>query len=331
MWRRRDPQRKRRLILWLIFAGSWLPACTVPPTLPTRAATATLPTSSPAIHSPTHPPNQPTNRPIDQSTNRPIDQPTNQPTPSPTRCTTPGQVQTGVFSSYLAGLTAYRIYLPPCYGLDGRLYPTLYLLPGNIHDDAIWDDLGVDEAAEAAIINQAISPLLIVMADGGPLANNTSGGPNSYEALVLDELIPFIEATYCAWPDAQGRAIGGISRGGYWALEIAFRHPDRFTSVGGHSAALLDVQAGPDVNPEYTGLHNALGNLRIYFDIGRDDYLLANIQRLHEEMEATGIAHTWILNDGRHENAYWSAHVANYLLWYAAPWPPDRKHYPPCG
>jgi enterochelin esterase-like enzyme len=226
---------------------------------------------------------------------------------------------------------AYRIYLPPCYGLDGRVYPTLYLLPGNIHSDTIWDELGIDEAAENAILGQAIPPLLIVMPEGGQTANNTSGGPYSYEGVILNDLIPFIEATYCAWSEAAGRAIGGLSRGGYWALEIAFRHPAHFVSVGGHSAALLDIAAGPELNPQYTGLNNNLGSLRIYLDIGANDYVMANIRRLHEDMAAAGIPHTWVLNEGRHENAYWAAHIADYLTWYTTAWLGNRAEYPVCS
>jgi len=85
------------------------------------------------------------------------------------------------------------------------------MLPGNIHTDSIWDELGLDEAAEAAINAKTIPPLLIVMADGGLLAYNTSGGPASYEGMVLTELIPHIESRYCAWKDPAGRAIGGLA------------------------------------------------------------------------------------------------------------------------
>lgn len=239
-------------------------------------------------------------------------------------------VQTGTYQSPIAGISAYRIYLPPCYGLDNRLYPTLYILPGNIHTDSIWDELGLDETAEAAILAQMIPPLLIVMPDGGWIANNTSGGPASYEGVILNDLIPFIEQTYCAWPEPAGRAIGGLSRGGYWALEIAFRHPEQFVSVGGHSAALLDIAAGPDINPQVTGLTQDLGDLRIYLDIGTEDYVIGNIRRLHEEMETAGITHTWVLQEGRHEETYWAAHTGDYLAWYTAPWPIERAAYPYC-
>jgi enterochelin esterase-like enzyme len=240
-------------------------------------------------------------------------------------------VVAGSFVSATAGTVhPYRLYRPPCYGQDGRAYPALYLFAGNIHGEGKWDELGLDEAANAAIAAGEIAPLLIVMPAGGWLADETSGGPGSYESLVLDELIPHIEQTTCAWADPAGRAIGGLSRGGYWALEIAFRFPEEFLSAGGHSAALLDTFAGPDVNPQQTALSRELGDLRIYLDIGASDFLRANTIRLHEEMAARGVSHEWLLNEGEHNDAYWSAHTVDYLRWYAAPWPLERTAYPPC-
>ncbi len=252
--------------------------------------------------------------------------------PTATPCASPGRIETGTFPSLTTGPMAYRVYLPPCYGGDGRTYPTLYLLPGNSHTDAIWDTLGADETAEAGITAETWPPLVIVMPDGGWIANNSSGGPGSYESVILNDLIPYVEQTYCAWADPAGRAIGGLSRGGYWALEIAFRFPEEFASVGGHSAALLDTYAWPAVNPQYTGLSQNLGDLRIYLDIGANDYVINNIRQLHEEMETAvpPIPHTWVLNDGRHEEAYWQAHLPEYLAWYTEPWPVDRALYPPC-
>lgn len=246
-------------------------------------------------------------------------------------CSEPGRVDTAVFPSLTAGPMNLRIYLPPCHGHDGRVFPLLIMLPGNIHTEAIWDDLGLDEMAELLISRGEISPFLIAMPDGGWIANNTSGGPGSYETVILNDLIPFVEMNYCAWPAAAGRAIGGMSRGGYWALAVAFRHPQEFAGVGGHSAALLDSFAGPDINPQVTGVTNDLSGLHIYLDIGEQDYVIHNVRRLHEEMSATGVAHTWVLNNGRHEDAYWISQLETYLRWYASLWPIDRTAYPICN
>jgi len=253
------------------------------------------------------------------------------PTPLITPTCPPGRVERGALESSVAGRPmAYRVYLPPCYGLDGRAYPTLYVFGGNIHDDAIWDTLGLDEAAEAAISAGDIPPLLIVMPDNGWLANTTTSGPASYEGFALNELIPHVEARYCAWPAAEGRAVGGLSRGGYWSLMMAFRRPDLFRSVAAHSPALIDSHAGPAEDPRLTGATNDLGGLRIYVDIGARDPYLRDAQPLHDALTAAGVAHTWLVNEGSHEEAYWRAHLLDYLTWYTDGLPADRAALPHC-
>jgi enterochelin esterase-like enzyme len=234
-------------------------------------------------------------------------------------------------SSLTADPVPYRIYLPPCYGTTAARYPTLFLLHGNIHDESFWDALGVDEAAETAIADGTLPPLIIVMPNGGSLANDTSGGPGSFEALVVEELIPHVDATYCTWAAPAGRAIGGISRGGYWSLEIAFRHAALFAGVGGHSAALLDIGAGPDLDPVYTGVANPLGDLRIYLDVGSEDWVLNSVAPLHEALAAAAIPHTWLLQPGGHDETYWSAHVADYLAWYGETWRAAPAGLPACA
>lgn len=251
--------------------------------------------------------------------------------PSPAPCRLEGRVVASSFLSDIAGdQLDYRIYLPPCYGLDGHAYPTLYIFAGNIHDENFWDMAGLDEAAEQAIRVGRIPPMLIVMPDGGYMANNTSGGPYSYEGIILDELIPHIEENYCSWRAPEGRAIGGLSRGGYWALEIAFRNPELFAGVGGHSASLLDYGAGPDMAPRSTGVSNQLGDLRIYLDIGQNDWLRYDLEELHNALEAANIEHIWHLNDGEHVDAYWVEHAAEYLRWYGSLWSTERTDIPVC-
>lgn len=286
--------------------------------LPTRALAAdVLPTALPrATIPPTH---------------TPVVVPTATPTPTPVPCLEPGRVTTSLFPSQTTGLNhAYHIYLPPCYGQDPYTYPTLYMFHGLGQSDNFWDIAGLDEAANAAILAQEIPPLIIVMPNGNPIANVTSGGAYSFEAQVIDDLIPYIEETYCAWPVPAGRAIGGLSRGGYWSLEIAFRNPHLFASVGGHSAALLDIAAPPDINPQYTGLNNPLSTLRIYLDMGEEDAGLPNMLQLHQGMNKISRTHTWVLNPGGHTVEYWSEHTTDYLTWYSDPWSTQRRHYPKC-
>ncbi len=288
------------------------PALAAPVSSPTPEAipptAAPTETAQPAA---TDPPPTPTATPT----------PTIPPTATPAPCAEPGHMEHGALDSAVAGEPMrYRVYLPPCYGQDGRVYPVLYMFGGNIHDDAIWDVLGLDEAAEAAIARGDIRPLIIVMPDNGWLANTTTSGPRSYEGFVLDELIPHIEATYSAWPEADGRAVGGLSRGGYWSLMMAFRRPGLFRSVGAHSVALIDSHAGPAEDPVITGATNDLGDLRIWIDIGRRDPYLIQARPLHDALTAAGVPHEWRVNEGTHDEAYWRANLDAYLAWYNDGW-----------
>lgn len=329
--------------LFLVFTAVFLlAACqpeSIPLVMPTLAQAVTLSSEATAVSQPSTaistlaapaiPNNPPSTSPPPTFTPQP---PMPTPTSTPTPCGQSGRIETGTFPSVQAGEMRYRIYLPPCYGEDGRTYPALYMFGGNAHADDGWDKYGLDEATEAGIHAAQYPPLIIVMPDGGYYANNTSGGPQSYEGIIINDLIPFIEKTYCVWAEPAGRAIGGVSRGGYWSLEIAFRQPEMFVSVGGHSAALIDRGDRPDANPQYTGIDNDLGDLRIYMDIGNEDWLLPNYLRLHEDMLAKNppVAHEWVLGEGMHEDAYWMARLNDYLTWYVEPWPFDRAQYPVC-
>ncbi len=323
------------VILSLILIGCAAEGQVDPAPTPTRAATAfPLNTETPSAQSttPTVAPTAKATKTLSPSST-PVPSPTWTPTPSPTpeSCQSDGQIITEEFNSLIAGGTQkLRLYLPPCYGEDGKNYPALYMLHGSASTDSYWDDLGLDEAAEVLILSGSAPPFVVVMPDGGWISQKSSGGPYSFEGLILSELIPFVENNYCVWPDRQGRALGGVSRGAYWSLEIAFRNPDFFASVGAHSAALLDTFAGPDLNPQYTGISHDLGDMRIYMDTGDSDWYINQFRQLHNDMESAGKTHTWIINEGTHEDSYWATHQSEYLEWYAQPWPLDRETYSSC-
>jgi S-formylglutathione hydrolase FrmB len=52
------------------------------------------------------------------------------------------------------------------------------------------------------------------------------------------ELVPWIDATYRTIAARRGRAIAGVSMGGYGALSYAARHPDTFAAAASFSGAL---------------------------------------------------------------------------------------------
>ena len=218
----------------------------------------------------------------------------------------------------------YRIYLPPCYDRSGQRYPVLYLLHGWPYDEYHWDKLGVDEAADEGIAEGTLAPFIIVLPGGSEaLYVNTSGGDHSFEGQVINDLIPHVDATYRTRPERAGRAIGGISRGGVWSLEIALLHADLFAAVGAHSPALSVNLAPPPYDPFYLLGEPGVEALRIYLDTGDLDWTRKSTEALHEALNGRGLVHQFALHEGRHDNELWADHVEEYLTFYAAGWTGD--------
>jgi enterochelin esterase-like enzyme len=217
---------------------------------------------------------------------------------------------------------SYRVYLPPNYDQVDRRYPALYLLHGWPYDEAHWDNLGVDEAADAAIAAGTLSPFIVVLpgADADGLYVNTSGGAGSFEEQLVNELLPHVDATFRTLQTRDARAIGGISRGGVWSLEIGFRHPDAFGTVGAHSPALSANRAPPAYDPFALMNQPGVEGLRIYLSAGDRDWAREATQQLHQALDARGIANQFVVHPGAHVDPLWADHVSEYLAFYAAGW-----------
>lgn len=253
----------------------------------------------------------------------------------PEGCLTPnGEMLTGEMPSAVNGWPVrYRVFLPPCHETMQKRYPYVILMHGSNSDDTHWEILGLDDAIVRGVALKRIPPMAVVLPFGGSLANtNTFVQGASWESLVIDELMPFVESQYCLQNTREGRAIGGISRGGFWAFEIAFRHSELFSTLGGHSPFFdlyhapatnnpLDLVLAPPPNPP----------LRIWMDRGMNDYAQLNIDLINERMIQTGIEHTFELYaEGEHENGYWRAHLDDYLTFYAENWSFDIDSLPDC-
>jgi enterochelin esterase-like enzyme len=263
-------------------------------------------------------------------------------TPSPTRtpvvCTdTQGEIVEESFVSQLTGGTFhYRVYLPPCYAASERRYPVLYMLHGlgAGMDDSQWDRMGLDEAADQGIAQGVLAPMIIVMPNGNDADHAQNHGPSPYPEVIVGELMPAIQEQYCTWNLPEMRAIGGLSRGGYWAYWVAFSYPDLFGKVGGHSPYFFQPDYPTDKNPNnLVDTAPGIEGLEMYFDHGPQDYdqVIGGVAQFIDRLSRRGIEVTYVQNpSGGHTEEYWSSHVADYLTFYTQGWPRDRGALPSC-
>lgn len=271
-----------------------------------------------------------------EPTATPIPIPTALPSPTPFVCDEDtGQIfRTSFYSDIIGEDVPYQIYLPPCFFDTLQRYPYVIWLHGTGFDDSMFVDLDAHGAMDRGVSKGALPPMVLVMPDGGWLSEyNDQPDGDSYEDVILTELIPTVERDFCLWGSQEGRAIGGISRGGFWAFSIAFRHPEMFSALGGHSPHFEPDNAGPETNPlDLAQVVSVDKNpLRIYMDHATDDYVGAFAQVMSELLLARGIRHEYVINpSGNHDTAYWAAHIGDYLAFYGQGWPLDVAQLPSC-
>jgi len=219
-------------------------------------------------------------------------------------------------SAWLGQAMFYTVYLPSCYSPQ-ETYPTLYLMHGSNDDDGHWVRLGLPAVLDEAIRNGEMPPVIAVLPFGNVIANRNRFDNVSWSNVFLTELMPDAERKYSV--NDQLRAIGGISRGGFWAYQIGLRHPNLFKAIGGHSAFFDLYHAEPPDNP----LHQILNapnieTMSLWLDRGKGDYAYVGLDIMHQRMNERGLPHTYsIAEQGEHNNGYWSAQIANYVAWYA--------------
>ncbi len=235
-------------------------------------------------------------------------------TPTAAQCL-PGQVeQRSIPSEALQREMVVRVYLPPCYdGQRAAGYPVVYLLHGQSMDASAWESFGAVETANRLMASEEVAPFLLVMPQEDYFLEDVR--TSSFGTAVVNDLIPWVDASYHTCTARSCRAIGGISRGATWALRLGLQYPDLFAAVGAHSLPNLQmstsrirllVEAAPHGPPA------------IRIDIGKDDMYYSDAALIEAALKQVGVDHQWLVQDGKHNAAYWKAYVEDYLRWYGS-------------
>ncbi|MFG0329616.1 MAG: alpha/beta hydrolase-fold protein, partial [Phycisphaerales bacterium] len=175
------------------------------------------------------------------------------------------------------------VYLPPGYddAADER-YPVLYFHDGqNLFDEAtaaFGVEWGADEAAGRLIRSARIPPLIIVgigntparMAEYTPYPSERfdgrGGEGDRYAAFLVDELKPFIDATYRTKPEREHTGVAGSSLGGLISLHLALTKSESFSRIGVVSPAL--AWADGRILDETEAHASRLKEMRLWIDMG---------------------------------------------------------------
>lgn len=241
-----------------------------------------------------------------------------------------------VKSDVLGVWVKYNVYYPQSYNGSGTLkYPILYLLHGLSDYYGSWNDNAqLGDVADELLGEGKICEMIIVMPNaGGPDTRNTWNGYFNmpgwhYESFFFDEFVPAVETKYNAGGEKGLRAISGLSMGGGGSTVYCQKHPEMFSSCYAMSAWLESSSSiqESNINKLYYVIkavgensairfvenaeENVLERLRSvkwFFDIGDDDFLLEQSEKLHLIMRNRHIRAELRIRDGIHNWRYWKS------------------------
>ena len=240
----------------------------------------------------------------------------------------------GVQSAALGRTMKYRVLVPEEYDRSQRRYPVLYLLHGLGGDYTDWTARSnVGEYSRTL-------PLIIVMPDGNN-AWYTNSDEGAYETYILNDLPADVVKKYRTINSRYGRAIAGLSMGGYGALKMALKRPAMFAVAGSFSGAFAATRRGElerlISGPESDRLDRIFGPAEsaarkendlftlaaalkpagapyLYVDCGiADNTLIAANREVVAAIHKTGAAYEYHEVAGAHSWDYWDRRIREFL------------------
>jgi enterochelin esterase-like enzyme len=234
------------------------------------------------------------------------------------------------YSQAMQQMRVFNIYLPASYPLvqsQHRAYPVLYLLHGDDGTVDDWPAIGLRELIDARIAAGSLPELIVVMPDGSGAHNDETDWANRWDGTepVEDqvvELVTMVDQTYRTLPDRSFRFIGGLSSGGFGALNIALHHVDLFTVSLSFSGFI--TAADPAVDPGVFGSDSAYiernspavlvrtmpaaASLYYVLTAGlHDQYFQSRMRAFDVELTSLGLAHEFRVVPGGHDPDAWAA------------------------
>jgi S-formylglutathione hydrolase FrmB len=149
------------------------------------------------------------------------------------------------------------ILLPPGYASHPRKrYSVFYLLHGTSGTASDWTLKGDAEKLIGERQMITVMPDIALDDGGGGWCTDWPNGAQRWETFHIDQLIPWVDANLRTIATRAGRAIAGLSQGGFCSISYAARHPDLFGIALGYSPA-PDIYYDPDARAGAMSIMNA--------------------------------------------------------------------------
>ena len=252
-----------------------------------------------------------------------------------TRASMPGwppAVDVGFGSDALRDEIGLRVYLPPGYNTTAKRYPVVYFLHGLPASADAYKNTDFLRQAMTVLGRDAIVVAVQGARDAEPDTEYLdSGEGRNWETAVAVEVPHVVDAQFRTIPTRRGRAIIGLSAGGYGAMLLGLHHLSAFSAIESWSGyfhptdpagtSALDLgsplkNARASAHSSVTGLRRAFAReptfLAFYVGAG-DQRFRAENERFDRELTTARVRHLFTIYPGGHIQALWTRRAAAWL------------------
>jgi S-formylglutathione hydrolase FrmB len=240
-----------------------------------------------------------------------------------------------VKSRALKGRADLTLFVPR-QAASARSVPLVILLHGVYGSHWAWALKGGAHRTAARLIESGeIPPMVLAMPSDGLWGDGSGYLPHrevDFERWIVDEVPAAAREAIPTLDDTSALFINGLSMGGFGALRLAAKYPNKFRAAGGHSSMTrfdqftlfveesLDRYNCPaDARSVFqTMMQNRYHLPALRFDCGVEDPLIEFNRELDRELKQGGIPHVYEEFSGGHSWPYWETHLADMLRFFAA-------------
>jgi S-formylglutathione hydrolase FrmB len=217
-----------------------------------------------------------------------------------------------------------------------RNIPLVILLHGVYGSHWAWALKGGAHRTTRRLIDSGdIPPMVLAMPSDGLWGDGSGYLPHpdaDFERWIVAEVPAAARAAVPALSESSPLFINGLSMGGFGALRLAAKYPEKFRGAGGHSSMthfdqfslfveepLERFGCRPEDRSVLVTMRRNRGRLpSLRFDCGTEDQLIEYNRDLSRELKEAGISHIYEEFPGAHSWAYWEMHLAEMLRFFAA-------------
>ena len=244
-----------------------------------------------------------------------------------------------------------RIYLPADYEWSTDQYRVLYMFDGhNLFDRTTatyHKEWRIDESMEQLAAEGEYAPAIVAAIDApqtryerfamysvgqwdyrktpnGRRLRHIEAYGDETAAFLMEQVKPYVEATYRASPKREWVGVGGSSMGGYMSLYLAARYPELIGACLAFSPVVMDFpMRGYELRDYIVRAGNT--DQRFYLDMGDREKLefcgpadlVDHLDELRRMLQEAGHQHvvSRLIEGGRHDERSWSKRFRDAYLW----------------